>query len=512
MEQSLRELFSVCMRQRLKMAAFFITAVAGSVLVALFAPKSYRSEAKLLVRLGRENVVLDSAATLGDSAAIAVPLSREYEINSVVAIAKSRALLEQVVDALGPAVVLNTSGSHQLADDQVSWPQAVKAGLASWLSDLQITTPLPDREKAVLELLDSVKVSTAHKSDVVEVACLGPTPELAQSVVAKLVELYVDHHIGSNRTPRAHEFFERQTARLHDELHAGEMKLVGLKNETGLASPEAQCKVLVEQIGRLEDELMSAEASAMAVRAELRKVVEKKAEYPATEVTSRTTGFANEAADEMRAQFYSLELREQELLSRHTEHHPEVQLVRDQIARSRKTLGEEERSLAQVTMGRTRTSEEAELSLLAREPQLASQEALAEKLREQLAAIRGNLRALTEHERQIAALSREVELTDASYRKYREGLEQARIDEALQAERISNLSVVQPATFELKPAKPKKLMLLALGLVIGVCGSVAVALLADNFGMARPASPSNPRGVGQTNLNQEDPAKLCAEA
>ena len=42
-------------------------------LVTLFSPKFYTSQAKLFVRLGRENVGLDPTATLGEGAIITTP-------------------------------------------------------------------------------------------------------------------------------------------------------------------------------------------------------------------------------------------------------------------------------------------------------------------------------------------------------------------------------------------------------------------------------------------------------
>ena len=490
MDSNLRDLFRIGVRHRHKMAAFFLTSLFVSGMVILFAPKSYRSEAKLLVRLGRENVVLDSAATLGQTASVAVPLSRENELNSVVAILNSRALAEQVVDALGPAAILDAPKARLYGSSDSRSQPVVKAGAASWLSDLKIVNRLPAREKAVLELLESIRVSTARKSDVVEVTCLSPSPELSQAVVAKLVELYVDQHIQWNRTPKARDFFEQQTERLRDDLNRKERGLVELKNETGMASPEDQRKMLVAQIGRLEDELLAAEASAAAAEAEVRLVETKMTSYPATEVTTRTTGFATEAADTMRAQLYSLELKEQELLAKYTEEHPEVRLVREQIARSRAVLAGEDRSLEQVTTGRTRTSEQAQLSLLEREPLLASYRAKAEKLRTQLADTRGKLSELNRSEHEVAQLAREVDLNDASYRKYSENLEQARIDEALQTERISNISIVQPASYEVKPARPQRLLTLVVGLLIGSCGSVGLALVAECLAQPQGATRS----------------------
>jgi uncharacterized protein involved in exopolysaccharide biosynthesis len=80
--------------------------VTGTVIWTVHAPKVYRSEGKLLVRLGRENATLEPTATLGHDLPISIPPSRETEVNSVVEILESRALYEEVVDAISPAVIL----------------------------------------------------------------------------------------------------------------------------------------------------------------------------------------------------------------------------------------------------------------------------------------------------------------------------------------------------------------------------------------------------------------------
>jgi hypothetical protein len=48
-------------------------------------------------------------------------------------------------------------------------------------------------------------------------------------------------------------------------------------------------------------------------------------------------------------------------------------------------------------------------------------------------------------------------------------------------ERITNVNVAQPATFEAKPVSPRKQLNLALGLVIGLAGGVLLALVSDRL-------------------------------
>ena len=86
--------------------AFLLIGGTVTVATALW-PRTYRSEAKLLVRLGRENATLDPTATFGKEPIVAVPSVRESEINSVVEIVTTRALIEKVVDAIGPGAILD---------------------------------------------------------------------------------------------------------------------------------------------------------------------------------------------------------------------------------------------------------------------------------------------------------------------------------------------------------------------------------------------------------------------
>src|SRR4051812_46719821 len=96
-------------RHKTAAAAFFVGVLAVVAAVTLLTPRTYRSQSKLFLRLGRENATLDPTATLGQNPVIAVPVSRENEINSVLEILKTRVLLEKVVDRVGPAVILGTA-------------------------------------------------------------------------------------------------------------------------------------------------------------------------------------------------------------------------------------------------------------------------------------------------------------------------------------------------------------------------------------------------------------------
>ena len=94
-----------------------------------------------------------------------------------------------------------------------------------------------------------------------------------------------------------------------------------------------------------------------------------------------------------------------------------------------------------------------------------SKAALRENRQDFLAQAEEKLKPLNDHALDIAQLQRQVDILEDKYRIHSEKLEQARVDEALEVERISNVNVVQPATFVEKPVSPRKLLTLMVGLV-----------------------------------------------
>src|SRR5437868_12124727 len=84
-------------------AAVALAASILALLGTLAMPRSYYSEARLFVRFGRENQV-DPTASGGQM--VSLYESRESEINSLIEILRSRAILDRVVRELGPDCIL----------------------------------------------------------------------------------------------------------------------------------------------------------------------------------------------------------------------------------------------------------------------------------------------------------------------------------------------------------------------------------------------------------------------
>lgn len=454
-------------RHKVAAAAFFVCVLALVAAATLLMPAAYHSQSKLFLRLGRENATLDPTATLGQSPVVALPPTRENEINSILEMLKTQHLLQQVVDRVGPEVIL---GDAPFDPNRLTAPPTPEGP----------SRVVDDRYRAVVHLAKKVEVEAVKKSNVIQVSYEGASPEVSQAVVGSLVEFYLDEHTRINRTPGSHRFLTEQTNRVRTDLTKAEDAVRALKDETGLVAPEVQRQILVDRIGRLEAELAGTAASVAATEAEIKAFKDRVAALPAAVVVGTTKGLPNQAADTMRAQLYTLQLKELELKAKYPENHPELVLTRQQTAAAIALLAKEEAAREQVTTGPNKTREEAELSLLRQEAALTSHRARAAALEGQLALERVRLKVFTGDQLRLAKLQREADLLDSHYRRFADNLERSQIDQSLEAQKLSNVSVIQPATFDVKPVRPNKLLNAAIGFLLATIGAVGLAVLLDS--------------------------------
>jgi uncharacterized protein involved in exopolysaccharide biosynthesis len=489
-ETTVRDICRTVFRHKGKICSCFVVVMTAVVVWTLVTPKAYESQSKLLVRLGRESTTLEPTFTLGREQYVSMPLvSQETEINSIVEVLGSRSLIERVVDELSPEAILGPDdqgqGSASAERPGGRFAGAARAAAAwcgqcaTWLSRLDGSGELDDREGAILALQKRIEVLPVRKSNVIQVSYRARSPQRAQAVVAKLTEYLLEEHVRLNRTTGAHEFLADQVGHLREELGRAEQQLLAAERETGVVAPEAQRLILVERVGGLEEELFATEAHLAGSAAAVGVLHTQMARLPETLETNRTTGFGNEGTDAIRARFYALLLEQAEARAKYRDAHPIMKQIGQQVAEAREQLGLEEPTRTQITTARSRVHEEAQLELVRQEPTLDSLRARAEVLGMQLAAARGELVRFNAGGLRVAELRREVELREAEYQKCSASLEEARLDQALASEHISSISVAQPASFSPKPVSPRVALNCLLGLAVGLLGGLVWAFSAE---------------------------------
>lgn len=486
-----RDLLRIVFRHKGKMSFLFLIMFGGTLAYLILQPPVYRSESKLFLRLGRENVAIDQTATMGQAPLMAVPSTRENEVNSIVDVLSSRGLIEKVVDELGASFILEsaTRASDGAGTSKGSvWDRNTPASAAT------------QREDAIRRVEKKLQIVAQKNSNVITVAYNASSSAIAQETVRALVDVYLQEHLRINRPPGAYDFFVEQTEAIRSRLAAAEDEWLALKNETGLAVIEDQRRLVVEQISTLEDEFRKTKSESAAIAALVEVLGEQIATMPPQQESSRTDGLLAAGADGMRQQFYALQLQEQELRAKYTDQHVLVKKVRDQIRQASAALDQEETQRSQVTTSTNRIFEEAQLSLVNQQSLLGSLRAKGEVLSEQLVAARGQLTEINTAELRFVQLQRQVELHDASYRRYSESMERSRVDQALEIQRMSNISIVQPASAPERPVDSGRLSKLVLGLFASLFACFGLAILAESCDRSLKTSEEVEMNLGLPSL------------
>src|SRR5262249_45827413 len=95
-ERTLRDLATVLFRHKKTIVGVFVLVVVAVGVGTYTAPRLYRSDAKLLLKLGRENLTMDP--TIRGGQVVPITQSSEAQINSEIEILKSADVVSMVID------------------------------------------------------------------------------------------------------------------------------------------------------------------------------------------------------------------------------------------------------------------------------------------------------------------------------------------------------------------------------------------------------------------------------
>lgn len=444
------------------------------VLTILFFPRTYRSEAKLFLQVGRESIGLDPTATTGQMISLQQN-GREDEVSSAMEILRSRGVSERVVEALGTKVILGES-----AGDGGGIGSAVMSVVGSMFGTLTNLDPISEREAAIIEIERSIDVFADRKSAVIGVTYSAASPHLARRVLQTIVEIYPEEYLRVHRNRQSFEFFTDQQELLRAQLDEAAAKLRDAKNKMGLASIEGARTTLEQQLHEIKLEQLRCEqeiATASARIADLQMQLDR---IPEQQVATLKK-VPNQGADLLRNQLYSLQVQQQDLLARYNEAHPLVMAISAQVEEAEKVVTDQVEQREEVTRQINPIHRQLSLDLKQEQSRLAGMKSRLAALAEQHTVALKSLRELNEFDVQLAELSREEQLRRDKYMQYAENLEQARIDQQLADDRISNVSIAQEPTLSEKPVSPRKLMVALASVMLALAGTATLVMASESL-------------------------------
>ncbi|HTZ75255.1 MAG TPA: GumC family protein [Candidatus Aquilonibacter sp.] len=427
-------------RQKRLAATVFAGVFVGAMVSAFLMPRKYEAEMKILVNRDR----VDAVVTPDPDAPVATapePVVTEEDLNSEVELIKSRDLLEQVVEACGL--------ESPAAKGWIRAARKVEAGLRLGPEPSETAR----RAEAVQTLENNLVVEPLKKTDLIRVAYASRDPELSARVLQTLAALYQEKHAIVHRPKGTFGFFDEQAGRYEASLRTAEGRLTAFDGAAGVVDPAAQEQLALQQLSDFQGDWEREQASATAADRRARELQTLASSMTQRQTTQIRSSGNVELLAQLQSTLLSLELKRSDMLTRYADSYPPVSELSDEIAETQKAVAAAQQSPVQETT----TDRVPAQDWIATE--LAKADADRASLESQAAA---TARVVT-HYREVALdldkataqrddLVRDVKTAEDNYLLYEKKRESARISDALDNQRIVNVSIAEAATVPALPS------------------------------------------------------------
>jgi len=475
----------------LQLPFVYLRLIATSVIVAglitwvalLVWPRTYQSEAKILILVGRESVSLDPTVTTSQT--LLLQKTQEEEINSALDILTSRSVAEKVVEKIGAAAILDgylpSSGGEEPSAIETFFDNT-KAVARGALDKVLLTSglrdPLSDHELAVMKVLGALEIEAPKKSTTITIHAESKSPGMAQAIAQTVMDTFMEQHLLVTKTKGSRQFFTSQKDAaekgLHDLLNSKSQYMTTRK----IVSVEANRTMLKDQLSAIDRDLIVAIGELTQTKAEIEGLIKGK-DGLASEIVASKLEASDNTWSGMRQRVYELELLEQSQTAIYTNAHPTLMKTREQLDGAREILAklDSERMDESTTPNPVVLQIEEQLQL--RLAKLEGLKSVIEEKKSQKATVEAQIEQLLEVEVQLTRMDNEIAVASNKLRQVSEKENEASVIDDLQAERITNVSVFQPASFVERALKPNKPLLAAAGIMLGLFGGLGLAFLKE---------------------------------
>ena len=452
---TLRDLLAVGFRQRRLIIHWFLGICSIALLIALLLPRRYVAQMKILVRHERAESVVSAERVSPAQWSTQVT---EEELQSEAELIKSTDLLGRVIVACD----LQNLGDRSFL------------GKAKDSEEQRIA-------RAVLKLEKDLSVAPIKLTNLIGVSYESTDPQLAAKVLNSLASLYLDKHLAIHRAPGEFEFFYQQAEQYRKALASAQEKLTAFTQQQGVVNPALEADISVRKLAELQADSKAARATMAETRQRILTLESQLASLPKRETTEVRTSDNPQLMQTLKSKLLELELRHTELLMKFEPTYRPVQQVEEQIAQTRAAIDAAEKApLRDETTDRDPTYEALRTELAKAKTELAAAQARDSAMSALIHAFRAENQQLNRKEVIHEDMLRTVKADEENYLLYLRKEEEARISDALDRQRFSNVVVAEPATVPLKP-QSRGLLILVFGGLFAVLVSVVLALIVDRW-------------------------------
>nr|WP_325190013.1 GumC family protein [uncultured Selenomonas sp.] len=435
----LSRLFQIMVIQWKTVAGIVLIFTMLAFIVSLLLPKGYESTALVQTRSMANRLDTSSIGASMAASALGIDSLGSTPTLNYVELMKSRTVLDPIIDSL----------DYDKEDR-------------------------PDADKFAKDNLD---IQNTKGTNLISVTAKGKTPEEAQRIAQTIVDNFLLMQTDMNQQTQSLlvKFLDARIVDTKNELEQAEKKLADFSREHKIYSPEDQVKFAIEQMSVLDQSIGDMEVQAKSAQAQLdvadAKISDQKLKSKAYQASD------NENVQNIRSQIVAKRLELVGLEERYTEQHPSVQKAKNEIKQLQIDL---EREVSATVDSNVVTLNPVYAELLKSEALAAAKYAVAiaseKALEEQRQKKESEMSAFPDDVLEYTRLTREVQMKNGVYLDLVKRYEQNKIQEAMDS---MDIQVIDAANLpdEDRPARPKKLLITAFGLVLGIFVSMGYGML-----------------------------------
>lgn len=446
-EIDLREYLRIILKRRWLIGTIVLVITSIVAIYSFMAEPIYRATCQVLIEKENPKVV-NVEEVLGVDATGRDYYQTQYEI------LKSRSLALRVIKAL----------DLEHNPEFMPKPPTLIGSIVSWIKGLfssKKKAPSNKYDRLIDKYLDHLKIEPIRNSRLVNISFESKDPKLAAKVANAHAKFYIESNIERKfeASKEAVRWLKKRIKEVRKKLEEAELALQKYREKEGLASVdfEERQSIILKSLDELNTALNKAKTERIE-KESLYKELIKIANNP-EKIDSLPAVVENPLIQRLKAEYIKLVAEYYKMGKKYGPAHPVMVRLRSEIKAIKKNIAREVRNIAESIKVEYKIALENEQQIL---------KAMEEKKKEAL--------ELNKKQIQYNVLKREVDVNRSLYESLLKRLKETGVTEDL---KVTNISIVDPASIPDKPVKPKKKLNIILAIVTSLFLGIFLAFFLE---------------------------------
>lgn len=457
----------------------FCAVVVSAYTTINFMTDQYESKASLLVKLGRENIELPT--TVQNTGMVTTGM-RPEDLNSEIQLLKSQPVLDEVVDQIGVGAFTFEPPSPKnffqavrfYAKKGMRWS---KARYNDLLIALNLKKRLTPREAVLTLLQDAIEASPEKTSDVLSVTVRLPSAPLAVRVQNTLINVYFARRAELHHNSVEREFLRSELEQKKQEIDDLSTRRDEIRGRYGVSSIPEQRDMLLKEIADMQTQLDNDRGTNATLRRQQNLMRQRLPDLSNSIETSEVQTL-NPAVQSYKDRLSQLQLERAKLTSRYLDTAGPVIKIDEEIAALQAQLKKEPDKLTGAV---TAESNPVRRSFVQNTEQndvvLAGLDAHISELSTPMHTAQAKLHSLDVGEQKLESVNRELKILEDAYADLYHRAQVSQFGDQLEQSHIANVTLLGPPSEPIEPVYPRKLLIMAISLPVGILLGLVLAFL-----------------------------------